>query len=143
MSGLTQASVQQIVDLERQLTTTTESVPDDTDQLNEGAANLYMTSAEKTKLSNIEDNATADQTDAEIVTAWETQTGITSTDIIERDGSVAFTGPPVVPSYTVAGVPSAAMAAQIIYVSDETGGAVLAFSDGTNWRRVTDRAIVS
>jgi hypothetical protein len=46
-----------------------------------------------------------------------------------------------VKSYTVAGVPTAsAGAGQIIYVSNETGGAVLAFSDGTNWRRVTDRA---
>ncbi len=49
------------------------------------------------------------------------------------------------PSYTVAGLPSAstAGAGAAIYVSDETGGAVLAFSDGTNWRRCTDRAIVS
>ncbi len=31
----------------------------------------------------------------------------------------------------------------LIYVTDETGGAVPAFSDGTNWRRVTDRAVVS
>ncbi len=31
----------------------------------------------------------------------------------------------------------------LIFVYDEAGGAVLAFSDGTNWRRVTDRAIVS
>lgn len=48
-------------------------------------------------------------------------------------------------SYTVAGVPSAATAgagAQI-YVTNEAGGAVPAFSDGTNWRRVTDRAIIS
>lgn len=30
-----------------------------------------------------------------------------------------------------------------VYVSDETGGAVMAFGDGTNWRRCTDRAIVS
>lgn len=44
-------------------------------------------------------------------------------------------------SYTVATLPSAATAGQWIYVSDETGGAVPAFSDGTNWRRVTDRAI--
>jgi len=44
----------------------------------------------------------------------------------------------------VAGVPSAAAAAgQIIYVSDESSGAVLAFSDGSNWRRVTDGAVVS
>lgn len=45
--------------------------------------------------------------------------------------------------YTVATLPSAADTAQIIYVSNETGGATLAFSDGTNWRRVQDRAIVS
>lgn len=48
-------------------------------------------------------------------------------------------------SYTVATVPSASAvgAGAQIYVSNETGGAVLAFSDGTNWRRVTDRAIIS
>lgn len=32
---------------------------------------------------------------------------------------------------------------RLIYVTDETGGAVPAFSDGTNFRRVTDRAVVS
>lgn len=48
------------------------------------------------------------------------------------------------PAYTVATLPSAATYVRgIIYVSDETGGAVLAFSDGTNWRRVTDRAVVA
>lgn len=48
------------------------------------------------------------------------------------------------PSYTVATVPSAATYPRgVIYVSDEVGGAVLAFSDGTNWRRVTDRAVVA
>lgn len=51
--------------------------------------------------------------------------------------------PASVPSFTVASVPSATLVGQMIYVSNETGGAVLAFSDGTNWRRVTDRAIVS
>lgn len=30
----------------------------------------------------------------------------------------------------------------IVYVSDAAGGAVTAFSDGTNWRRMTDRTIV-
>jgi hypothetical protein len=49
----------------------------------------------------------------------------------------------VLPSYTVSTLPSAGVAAQLVYVSDESGGAVVAFSDGTNWRRVTDRAIVS
>ena len=47
-------------------------------------------------------------------------------------------------SFTVATVPNASTYARgIIYVSDETGGATIAFSDGTNWRRVADRAIVS
>ena len=47
-------------------------------------------------------------------------------------------------TYTVVGAPSAATYPRgIIYVSNESGGAVLAFSDGTNWRRVTDRAVIS
>lgn len=50
---------------------------------------------------------------------------------------------PHVPVYTVATLPSPALAAGLIYVSNEAGGAVLAFSDSANWRRVTDRAIVS
>ncbi len=46
--------------------------------------------------------------------------------------------------HTVSDLPSAASwAGAMIYVSDETGGGVPAFSDGTNWRRVTDRAVVT
>lgn len=48
------------------------------------------------------------------------------------------------PSYTVATAPDATQSeAKGIYVSDESGGATIAFSDGTNWRRVQDRAIIS
>jgi hypothetical protein len=45
----------------------------------------------------------------------------------------------------VASLPSAAArgAGALIHVTDEAGGAVVAFSDGTDWRRVTDRAVVS
>ncbi len=46
-------------------------------------------------------------------------------------------------SFTVATLPSPSVAGAMIYVSDETGGAVPAFSDGSDWRRVTDRMIVS
>lgn len=48
-------------------------------------------------------------------------------------------------SFAVAGLPDpAAMGAGcMIYVPDESGGAVMAFSDGTDWRRMTDRAVVS
>ncbi len=51
-------------------------------------------------------------------------------------------GPVRVKAYAVAGLPPAAAAGQIAFVSDEAGGAVLAFSDGADWRRVTDRAVV-
>ena len=54
-----------------------------------------------------------------------------------------FSAPPVVPSYTVAGVPSASPAGQLAFISNESGGAVLAFSDAAAWRRVTDRAVIS
>lgn len=48
----------------------------------------------------------------------------------------------VLKSYTVATLPTGE-AGELIFVTDETGGAVPAFSDGTDWRRVTDRAVVS
>ena len=59
--------------------------------------------------------------------------------VVETSG-----GPVEFPQYTVAGVPSAsAYTGHMIYVSNESGGSVMAFSDGTNWRRMTDRAVIS
>lgn len=54
-------------------------------------------------------------------------------------------GPVKVKSYTVSALPSAAASGSgaLVYVSNESGGAVLAFSDGTAWRRVTDRLVVA
>lgn len=45
--------------------------------------------------------------------------------------------------YTVAELPPASGRKRAVYVSNEAGGAVIAFNDGVNWRRVTDRAVVS
>lgn len=60
------------------------------------------------------------------------------------DTNLTFGHPATLKSYTVATLPAAASyTAAWIYVTDETGGAVPAFSDGTNWRRCTDRAVVS
>lgn len=48
------------------------------------------------------------------------------------------------PQYSVSNLPKAAVAGVLIFVPDESGGAVLAFSDDSgDWRRVTDRAVVS
>jgi hypothetical protein len=52
-------------------------------------------------------------------------------------------GYPETPTYTVATLPNVGSGGGMILVSDETGGATLAFSDGINWRRVQDRAIVA
>lgn len=53
-------------------------------------------------------------------------------------------GNPQLRTFTVAALPSAAGNPRgLIYVSDEAGGATVAFSDGSSWRRLQDRAVVS
>lgn len=64
--------------------------------------------------------------------------------VLQRTGDVLAFGYVKLASFTVATVPSAANNPQVlIYVSNESGGATVAFSDATNWRRVQDRAIIS
>ena len=49
------------------------------------------------------------------------------------DGTAPMTAPLSLKSYTVAGLPDATLwTGAVVFVSDETGGAVVAFSDGTN-----------
>ena len=50
---------------------------------------------------------------------------------------------PTSDTYYVDTLPSPTQPGQMIYVSDESGGPVMAFSDGANWRRITDRTVVS
>ena len=57
-----------------------------------------------------------------------------------------FIGDIVVPTYTVANAPSAATAGAgtVVYVSNgAAGSAILAFSDGTNWKRSDTGATIS
>jgi hypothetical protein len=87
----------------------------------------------------------------EVVTASEDLGLITDVATVEYDlGLIVTSGviqpdSLILPTKTVAELAnlSANPAAQFVYCSDESGGAVPAFSDGTNWRRVTDRAIVT
>lgn len=68
------------------------------------------------------------------------QAGIPTID----DRITALESGTVLPSFTVADLPAAAgNAGKMVFVANESGGAVPAFSDGTSWRRVTDRAVVS
>lgn len=57
--------------------------------------------------------------------------------------AVAVGGALGLPSYVKASLPSAATAGRMIFVTDDVGGSTPAFSDGTNWRRVADRNIIS
>lgn len=60
------------------------------------------------------------------------------------DGSEAATGAVVFKSYLKAALPSAVKYVNgMIIVLDDVGGLTPAFSDGTNWRRVADRAVIS
>lgn len=61
------------------------------------------------------------------------------TSRLQVDGAVR------VKSHLKAALPSASAegAGAMIYVSDDAAGATLAFSDGTTWRRVHDRAVVA
>ena len=62
---------------------------------------------------------------------------------VDQGFLVEDNGLPVFPSYNVATLPSSSPAGAMVFVPNETGGAVMCFFDGTNWRRMTDRAIAS
>ena len=47
------------------------------------------------------------------------------------------------PSYTVIGLPDPTILGLMAFATDATGGSIPVFSDGTNWRRVDDRSIVT
>jgi len=58
-------------------------------------------------------------------------------------------GPFMVRGYSVTGLPTASEwgnttdFSSLIYVYDATGGATIAFSNGTNWLRLSDNTVVS
>ncbi|MFN3766841.1 MAG: hypothetical protein ACK4TD_00590 [Ectopseudomonas guguanensis] len=53
-------------------------------------------------------------------------------------------GPSILASYTLATLPAAAANARgLVYVSNLTGQAAPCYSDGTNWRRVSDNSIAN
>ena len=143
----------------------------DTDDLDEGSTNLYYTAARANAAIDAKltgditfGNVTAQSVNTGVVEGVVFQpitdygTITTSANItidygaVNEAGTVPAIGDfeyisdifgPTGDSFTVSSLPSAAQPGQMIYVSDETGGSVMAFSDGSNWRRITDRAVVS
>jgi len=45
--------------------------------------------------------------------------------------------------YAKADLPSPVPGSGLIHVTDDIGGPVLAYADGTNWRRVSDGAVIA
>ena len=67
-------------------------------------------------------------------------------DTLETDADALATSMAVslkLPSYLKTALPAASPAGQMIYVTNDVGGATPAFSDGSAWRRVADRAIIA
>jgi len=63
---------------------------------------------------------------------------------LERLRQQRRNAPVPLPAFVKADLPAAASFPRcLIFVPDEAGGAVPAFSDGAAWRRVTDRNVVS
>lgn len=143
----------------------------DTDNLSEGSTNVYFTTARANSAIDAKltgditfGNVTAQSVNTGVVEGVVFQPitdygQITTSANISMDygavneaGTVPAIGDfeyisdifgPTGDSFVVASLPSAAQPGQMIYVSDETAGSVMAFSDGSNWRRITDRAVVS
>jgi len=63
-----------------------------------------------------------------------TSTSLTDKEYVDRNQLTSF---------TKTTLPSASPAGKMIFVSNATGGAVPAYSDGTNWRRVSDQTIIN
>ena len=49
----------------------------------------------------------------------------------------------ILAAYVKTALPPVTTPGMLIYVTNDVGGAVPAFSDGIAWRRVTDRAVIS
>ena len=154
-----------------------------TDNLSEGAGNLYYSNPRARAAISVSDNSTAGNelaynsstgvisyegsasgtTNVEKVTALSfgalTDYGLVSgsTTLTSDFGAVSSanvtfsdtgylqvsSGLPQLPHYTVASLPSTVSAGDLALCTDETGGASVVFNDGTNWRRMADRAIAS
>ena len=87
-------------------------------------------------------------TDYDVITASATLTSdfgtVANTGNTSNDHGFIFrdSGLPQLPSYTVATLPDT-VAGDLALCTDETGGSTVVFYDGSNWRRMADRAVAS
>ena len=92
-------------------------------------------------MGTVEQAVTAEE-DLGLITDAITQSYDLGTVVI---GGLVWPTQLVLPSFTVAEIAnlSAVPGGQMVLCTNEAGGTVPAFSDGTDWRRVTDRAVIT
>ena len=113
-----------------------------------GVISWAGTSATTTNVDKVTALSFGSLTDYDVITASATLTSdfgtVANTGNTSNDHGFIFrdSGLPQLPSYTVATLPST-VAGDLALCTDETGGSTVVFYDGSNWRRMADRAVAS
>ena len=113
-----------------------------------GVISWAGTSASTTNVDKVTALSFGSLTDYDVITTSATLTSdfgtVANTGNTSNDHGFIFrdSGLPQLPSYTVATLPDT-VAGDLALCTDETGGSTVVFFDGSNWRRMADRAVAS
>ena len=113
-----------------------------------GVISWAGTSASTTNVDKVTALSFGSLTDYDVITASATLTSdfgtVANTGNTSNDHGFIFrdSGLPQLPSYTVATLPDT-VAGDLALCTDETGGSTVVFYDGSDWRRMADRAVAS
>ncbi len=113
-----------------------------------GVISWAGTSASTTNVDKVTALSFGSLTDYDVITTSATLTSdfgtVANTGNTSNDHGFIFrdSGLPQLPSYTVATLPDT-VAGDLALCTDETGGSTVVFYDGSNWRRMADRAVAS
>ena len=114
----------------------------------DGSGALSFGAVSVTNVAKVTSLSFGSLTDYDVITASATVTSdfgtVANTGNTFNDHGFIFrdSGLPQLPSYTVATLPST-VAGDLALCTDETGGSTVVFYDGSNWRRMADRAVAS
>ena len=114
----------------------------------DGSGTLSFGAVSVTNVAKVTALSFGSLTDYDVITASTTVTSdfgtVANTGNTFNDHGFVFrdSGLPQLPSYTVATLPST-VAGDLALCTDETGGSTVVFYDGSNWRRMADRAVAS
>ena len=115
----------------------------------DGSGALSFGAVSVTNVAKVTSLSFGSITDYDVITTSATVTGDFGAVSSANNGTLndhgfifTDTGLPQLPSYTVATLPDT-VAGDLALCTDETGGSTVVFYDGSNWRRMADRAVAS